>query len=511
MNQSDGNYEITLTIFDKAYNKTIHTLNLTLDNTPPTLRYLAQTEDNRATLYGTWVNYNKNIVVDVTDVSGVKKTSCIEGSTNIYTSTGSGIKVIPIPNKTGKLTFNISVEDNVCALDKANNTVNLSSTGNVSNFSNSVWIDKTEPTVTINSDENTWYLPTTITADFYDYESSIGKGDNSGIKAKEYQIGDVITANWLTYTNGVRFDTGGVYYLHTRATDYAGNVMVVSKKIKINTQSSIIGKVTPTADYMHTIYNSGNDIYVIKNTAYNTKYQFKVQDNDVADIIRADVKLISEDNNSIFATTTVDVVPNGNILRYVVFNMSYLKADGTPLPDGVHTMYLTISEIKNDGEILTLNNNIKALEVVIKRTNPPKPEIVVSDVTGGKKITINYPNETLSNSLNRDYIKALYKREYKIVKDKEADSNVYKSYVSPITPIKDDCTVTALYTDPAGNISTATMRIYGTEDTGGGAGSIITSGNTVTIEETRPANIYYIGTRRDKQGSIDGNVFKFLR
>jgi hypothetical protein len=507
-NLLDGNYEINLTIFDKAYNKITHTLSLTLDNTPPTLNYLTPNEDDGATLYNTWVNDNKNIVVDVEDVSGVKKTSCIEGSVDIYSSNSSGIKVIPIPNKTGKLNFSISVEDNAYSLDKTNNTVNLSSVGNISNFSNGVWIDKTAPSVTIGADENTWYLPTTIIADFYDYESIIGKGDNSGIKLREYQIGDTITENWLTYTNGVAFETGGIYYLHIRATDYAGNETIVSKKIKINTQSIIIGKVTPTNNYMHTIYQSVNDIYVIKNTAYNTKYQFKVQDNDINDIVRADVQLISEDNNSIFATTTVDVAPNGNILRDVVFNLSYLDADGAPLPDGVYTMYLTVSEVKNDNEVLTLNRDIKGCEVVIKRSSPPIPIISVSDVTDGKKITIDYPNETLANSLNNDYIKALYKREYKIVKDNEADSNVYKSYITPISPINDDCTVTALYTDPAGNISTATLRIYANIET---AKTIKKDGNTVTVEESRPATIYYIGTRRNKQSGIDSDALKFIK
>lgn len=299
LNQTDGAYEITLTMFDKAYNKLVHTQTLTLDNTPPTLRFIPQNEDARSTLYNLWVNYNKNIVIDVADSSGIKKIDCLEGGGSIYSGGGTGIKFIAVPNKTGKLNFSISLEDNACTLDKTNNRVNTASQGNISTFSSSVWIDKTPPAVTINADENTWYAPLTVTASFND--------NDSGIKTKQYQIGEAITENWLTYTDGIELGAGGIYYLHVKATDNAGNETVVSKKIKVNSPL-VIGKVKPTSDYLHTIYNSLGDIYIIKNTAFNTKFTFDAQDNDITDTLKADVKLINEDNNSIYSTSRI-VIP----------------------------------------------------------------------------------------------------------------------------------------------------------------------------------------------------------
>ena len=69
--------------------------------------------------------------------------------------------------------------------------------------------------------------------------------------------------------------------------------------------------------------------------------------------------------------------------------------------------------------------------------------------------------------------------------------------------------VTALYTDMAGNITTASNRIY-KSGSDGEEGSIATDGNTATIEESRPANTYYIGTRRDKQTGINSSFLNFL-
>ena len=73
----------------------------------------------------------------------------------------------------------------------------------------------------------------------------------------------------------------------------------------------------------------------------------------------------------------------------------------------------------------------------------------------------------------------------------------------------DDMVVTALYTDMAGNITTASQRIY-KSGSGDGESSIATDGNTETIEESRPANTYYIGIRRDKQTGINSSMLNFL-
>ena len=44
----------------------------------------------------------------------------------------------------------------------------------------------------------------------------------------------------------------------------------------------------------------------------------------------------------------------------------------------------------------------------------------------------------------------------------------------------------------------------------GGIGDILTDGNTITAEESRVADVYYIGIRRDKNNGINNAVFDFL-
>ena len=67
-----------------------------------------------------------------------------------------------------------------------------------------------------------------------------------------------------------------------------------------------------------------------------------------------------------------------------------------------------------------------------------------------------------------------------------------------------------MYTDIAGNTSVATKRIYASGDAGGAFGDILTSGDTATVDESRVADVYYIGVRREKQGGIDNSVFGFI-
>ena len=58
--------------------------------------------------------------------------------------------------------------------------------------------------------------------------------------------------------------------------------------------------------------------------------------------------------------------------------------------------------------------------------------------------------------------------------------------------------------------SVATKRLYKDSESGGGSGEILTSGNTITVEESRAADVYYIGIRRDKKSGINNAVFDFL-
>ena len=123
-------------------------------------------------------------------------------------------------------------------------------------------------------------------------------------------------------------------------------------------------------------------------------------------------------------------------------------------------------------------------------------------------ISINYPDEPLAGSLNNAVVKSHYKCQYKTVNDGEAETNVYKTYSGAFEA--DNFIVTALYTDIAGNTSVATKRINKGSDEDDGYGDILTGGNTITVEESRAADVYYIGIRRDRKNGINNAVFDFL-
>ena len=175
------------------------------------------------------------------------------------------------------------------------------------------------------------------------------------------------------------------------------------------------------------------------------------------------------------------------------------------MPDGVYDLYYTIAEVKNDGEEVVTHSDVKGCEVVIKRNAPPTP--VITNDAG--KVKIEYPNEPLAGSLNTDVIRSHYKYQYKAVKDGDISTNKYKTYTGEFSA--DNFIVTALYTDIAGNTSVATLRIHGNGEDGSGTDdNIVTDGHTVTVEESRAADVYYIGIRRDKNNGINNNVFDFL-
>ena len=510
---ADGEYTVHLKMYDKAGNEGEHYFYQTLDNTAPTLKYLTPAENSNATYYSTWMNVSKNIIIDMADeYAGIKSYKLyLDGSVSVSGSYG-GVSYSSRFNrqvsttKTGKLQYTFYVYDNAKSVNKNSNTYN-NVTGNGRTAIRYVWLDKTKPSITTSHEDNLWKeAPYTITADFYDYPSSNTVNDASGIKEKMYAITTSADEEpaWTTYTDGVAITEGGVYYVHFKAVDNAGNIQTITQKVRVNAKSQMIGRVRPTEEYKHTIYYSTPGFYVVKNTAYNTKYHFELNDRDLGDRIKTTVKLVSQDNSSIYGSSECVTEPTGTEERDVVFNMPYLDSELNELPDGVYDMLITITELKNDGEEVVTHVDVNDCEVVIKRNAPPTPVIN----TNGNKVSITYPNEPLAGSLNNSVVKSHYKCQYKTVKDGDAETNVYKTYTGEFDA--DSFIVTALYTDIAGNTSVATKRIYKDSESGGGSGEILTSGNTITVEESRAADVYYIGIRRDKKSGINNAVFDFL-
>ncbi len=516
-NMPDGRYTIQLAMYDKAGNVSTHTFYQKLDNTGPKIDFLTHEQYEDVTLYSTWMNQYKTVLIELTDEgAGVKtvkryKNNSPDGTYENKTPLPKQRYSYPVDSKlTGKINYTVQAYDDAKTIDMSKNKYMESSLGNSSVNGKDVWIDITKPTITLRHDDNAWYeAPYTLYANYYDYPSSNSKNDVSGVKEKLYALTDsenTVVEKWNVYEDGVDFLTGEAWYVHFKAVDYAGNEEIITRKVKINVKSEIISQVTPTEDYMHTIHYSEPWFYVVKNTAYNTKYNFGLCDEDLEDIIKTNAKLVSKDNENEYAESEVYTYPNGEPIRDVVFNMSYIKADGNELPDGVYTMNLTITENKLGEDKNVEYSYTNVCDVVIKRNSPPIPII---NVESGK-VVIDYPIEELSGSLNTTKIRSLYKKQYKMVVEGDVASNTYISYIAPLDVKKS--VVTALYTDIAGNSSIATKRIYGVDDDGdgGGSDSILKDGNTTIVEESRSANVYYIGVRRDKTNGINTNVFNFM-
>lgn len=514
---ADGIYNIHIKIYDSSGNESIDYLTEKLDNTLPTATVQTSSNNASATDYSTWMNVSKKIIINAADAhSGVANGIIyLNGAMDFNTAPASARPTYTIQrsvttSKTGKLKYEFVVRDGSRVLNKANNSVDNNSTGNELKINKEVWLDKTAPTVSVNHNEEDWMeCPYSVSVSYNDYPSTSNVADASGVRYKQYALtnSEEPPENWLTYTKPIEITSGGIYYLHVRAVDYAGNETTTVRIIRLNQKSQITTDVVPTDGYKHTIYYSENKFYVVKNTAYNTKYHFGIYDADTDDTIRADVKLVSKDDEKITASTYAVVMPTGEVNRDVVFNMQYLDSSKAKLPDGVYDMYLSITEIKNDDEAVITHKNIKACEVVIKRNAPPTPVISVSS----GYVSIDYPKEPLSGSLNSSVIRSHYKFQYKAVKSGEAQSNIYLDYTDKFKT--DDMTVTALYTDIAGNTSVATKKVFKNDGSGGGGGDgsgITEDGNNTVVEESRSANVYYIGIRRDKQKGINADIFKFI-
>jgi len=510
----DGEYTVYLRMFDKAGNENEHYFYQTLDSKAPSIYYVTPEENDEATYYSKWMNESKKIILNVSDEYAgfvsyrIHKNVLLDVSETLTIPVKSYTIEREVPqDETGKLRYRFYVYDNAKSINKDWNKYK-ETTGNGRLAGKYVWIDKTKPTITTEYDETAWYeAPYVLQANFLDLPSSSSVDDASGVAKKQYAIEtikDAVPKTWKTYKDGVTLTDGGVYYVHFKATDTAGNTEQVVKMVKINTKARLTGRIRPTEDYKHTIYYSTPGFYVVKNTAYNTKYHFELFDPDVDDVIHVSAKLVSQDDGTIFGIAETTVHPNGTEERDIVFNMPYLDADLDELPDGVYDMLVTITEIKNDDKEVVTHTDLKDCEVVIKRNAPPTPEINTTE----SMVSIIYPDEVLSGSLNSDVIRNHYKCQYKAVRDGEAETNTYKTYTGEFAI--DNFVVTALYTDIAGNVSVASKRIYKNAEESDDEEEIITSGNTITVEESRAADVYYIGIRRDKQSGINNYIFDFI-
>lgn len=342
--------------------------------------------------------------------------------------------------------------------------------------------------------------------------------------------------------------TGGIKYVHVVAKDKAGNRSESVIKVKINSDikltrlymddsssSAIYGDVLKDANAVSDLEGNRYTTYRLKKAIYDTNFRAEIHDMDTTDRAKLSWVLKSNDNleeNNI--SGIVDCGPDMTSDYSKVFNVIYRKllADES-IADGVYKLTAQVVDYKVDsdynepiyfgesyvayGNTLyrpteNVNTKTATVQVVIKRNNPPEPIITVSDDsvnTGAKVATITYPDEPLAPSLNVSELKNLNKNKYKAVSI-SSTTGTYVDYTGPLDNITERTEVFAEYTDCVGNVSYATKVI---EIDGQTNGEQIGDGNTdVKADENRSTNTYYIGTRKDKDASIDGSsVFNSMK
>ena len=106
-NMADGTYTVKLKVFDKSGNETSHTFTQKLDNTKPEAVFLTPEEDSRATLYSTWMNVSKRIIISTSDNgAGLSKYIINSSPRNINGVPSSVVINIPVTTTmTGKLKY----------------------------------------------------------------------------------------------------------------------------------------------------------------------------------------------------------------------------------------------------------------------------------------------------------------------------------------------------------------------------------------------------------------------
>ena len=385
----DGEYFVKLYLEDFAGNMSAHTFTQKLDAQKPVCYVLTEEDDSSSTVYDEWTNESKKIIIDETDAaSGIarhklKLNSSLLLDERLDEVRNSNRFVWDVSESaTGYLNYSVYVYDNAKTKNKTNNTVNTGGIGNYCIISKNVLIDKTNPVIAINHTDNRWYeAGYSVSAVFDDLPSKEGANDVSEIKGKYYAVltRNVLPNEWSVYTGPIEFNTSGVYYIHFKAEDNAGNISISSARVRINSSAEILSAVTHVDSYLHTIFYSESGFYVVKNTAYNTKYHFKLLDKDISDKEKVSIKLVSLDDSDKYAEASVNSVSNGTQTRDVEFNLKYFDSEKTKLPDGVYEMLITITEIKESGEEITTIRDRKCCEVVIKRNSPPTPIITVSE------------------------------------------------------------------------------------------------------------------------------------
>jgi murein DD-endopeptidase MepM/ murein hydrolase activator NlpD len=245
-----GDYYLFIKAKDKAGNEIIvYSNRFRIDNTPPTAPIITLSTEN-------WTNQN----VTVTIVPGTDNHSGIDrieyringGSWQVYSSSF-------IISSEGVTTVEART------IDKAGNSSSISS--------KQTFIDRTAPTVTANPVSRDWgNTNVTVTLTFSD-------SGGAGLLTKQYawSTSTSTPSSWTNYSFPVTQSSEGIWYLHAKAVDMAGNIVTVcfgpykiDKTLPIVSASPATGGWSNTPITVTLTYSDGGSGLRIRQYAWST-------------------------------------------------------------------------------------------------------------------------------------------------------------------------------------------------------------------------------------------------
>lgn len=326
----------------------------------------------------------------------------------------------------------------------------------------------------------------------------------------------------------------GVKYLHIKAFDMAGNESVSIIKLKLNSIPEI-NSISVDDTSRSGIYKTleadvapnGIKTYIVYKSADYSAFRLNILDADTTDDIEIKYTLTNNETGNVMVegTKVFEGPQDGSVGVAKAFMVNYQDVHGNDLPDGIYTLEVKFTDIKNDADfdgIAPYNGKynmpyredsvVPTVQVVLKRTQPPVPQITVDigtddDGVDCKIVSIEYPLET--GILNCPELNALILEKYSTSNRRGATPFV--DYVTEFN-VYETTNVVAQYTDCAGNISTNSLQVLmeGLPEPEDNI-NIYEGGSDVVVDESRASNTYYIGTRKENDAGINSSeVFSFI-
>lgn len=301
-------------------------------------------------------------------------------------------------------------------------TLDASTAGSTYTYAYSKTVDTAPPAITFAA------LPAENTVSSFTQTLTL-KDDSSGVK--ELKINDVSvytagTQGTLSTTYNHVITANGTYKY--ALTDYAGNVYTATQTVK-----SILYKLLQISDpvlinYKTSLLRSGSDTYVVNASYSYSNIAFDLTGENAGDGLTYRIELKGS-GGTVYQQINKSLTVPGSVMDRLFYQNS---TTGTAVADGEYTIVVTAKDKYSEVS--------KSIPVIVKRNAPPRPVITYSSNTA--TAAIDYPSDLFeTHSL----------KQYTYTGDTQ-------HYTGSVTVTKSG-TITATYTDLAGNKSTAMLSV----------------------------------------------------